>query len=241
MTASTLAADVLTYPQTRKENVVDTLHGVKIADPYRWLEDDNSEETKAWVKAQNEVTFGYLEKLPRREEIQKRLKELWNYERVGMPFERGGRWFYSHNSGLQNQSVLVTAKSLEDKQSKVLLDPNKMSADGTTSLTDYEPSEDGKLIAYGVSEAGSDWTTIRVRDIAIGLDLDDVVKWVKFSGVSWLKDGSGFFYSRYDEPMPGAALTAKNEFHKLCFHKLGTPQGEDKVVYERKDEPKWGF
>jgi len=241
MTATTLAADVLTYPQTRKENVVDTLHGVKIADPYRWLEDDNSEETKAWVKAQNEVTFGYLEKLPRRGAIQKRLKELWDYERFGMPFERGGRWFYSHNSGLQNQAVLLTTESLQSKQSKVLLDPNSMSRDGTTSLSDYEPSEDGKLIAYGVSEAGSDWTTIRVRDIATGRDLDDVVKWVKFSGVSWLKDGSGFFYSRYDEPKPGAALTAKNEYHKLCFHKLDTPQSEDSIVYERKDEPKWGF
>jgi prolyl oligopeptidase len=240
LTTTTIAAQSLNYTQTRKEDVVDTLHGVKIADPYRWLEDDNSDETKAWVKAQNEVTFGYLEKLPRREAIQKRLKELWNYERVGMPFERGGRWFYSHNTGLQNQAVLKTAVSLEG-EAQVLLDPNTMSKEGTTSLSDYEPSEDGKLIAYGTSEAGSDWTTIRVREIASGRDLDDVVKWVKFSGVSWLKDGSGFFYSRYDEPKPGAALTAKNEFHKLCFHKLGTAQSEDKVVYERKDEPKWGF
>ncbi len=155
MTANHLAADVLTYPQTRKEDVVDTLHGVKIADPYRWLEDDNSEETKAWVKAQNAVTFGYLEKLPRREAIRQRLKELWNYERVGQPFERGGRWFYSHNSGLQNQAVLMTTESLEG-EGKTLLDPNAMSQDGTTSLSDYEPSEDGKLIAYGISEAGSD-------------------------------------------------------------------------------------
>jgi len=240
LTVSSLSAESLNYPQTRKEDVVDVLHGVKIADPYRWLEDDNSEETKAWVKAQNEVTFGHLKKLPRREAIQKRLQELWNYERVGMPFERGGRWFYTYNSGLQNQSVLMTAESLEAKAA-VLLDPNTMSKDGTTSLSDYEPSEDGKLLAYGVSEAGSDWTTIRVRDISSGRDLDDVVRWVKFSGVSWLKDGSGFFYSRYDEPKPGAALTAKNEFHKLCFHKLGTPQSDDKIVYEREDEPKWGF
>jgi prolyl oligopeptidase len=240
LTVSSLSAESLNYPQTRKEDVVDVLHGVKIADPYRWLEDDNSEETKAWVKAQNEVTFGYLKKLPRREAIQKRLQELWNYERVGMPFERGGRWFYSYNSGLQNQSVLMTADALEAKAA-VLLDPNTMSKDGTTSLSDYEPSEDGKLLAYGVSEAGSDWNTIRVRDISSGRDLDDVVRWVKFSGVSWLKDGSGFFYSRYDEPKAGAALTAKNEFHKLCFHKLGTPQSDDQIVYERKDEPKWGF
>ncbi|MBL9133897.1 MAG: S9 family peptidase, partial [Verrucomicrobiaceae bacterium] len=155
-------------------------------------------------------------------------------------FEKGGRWFYTYNSGLQNQSVLLTTESLETRAS-VLLDPNTMSKDGTTSLSDYEPSEDGKLLAYGVSEAGSDWNTIHVRDIASGRDLDDVVRWVKFSGVSWLKDGSGFFYSRYDEPKAGAALTAKNEFHKLCFHKLGTPQSDDRIVYERKDEPKWGF
>lgn len=240
LTTSSLSAGPLNYPQTRKEEVVDTLHGVRIADPYRWLEDDNAEDTKAWVKEQNKVTFSYLEKLPRREEIKKRLRELWNYERVGMPFEKGGRWFYSYNSGLQNQAVLMTAEAL-DGVSKALLDPNAMSKDGTTSLTDYEPSEDGKLMAYGVSEAGSDWTTLRVRDIASGRDLDDVVKWVKFSGVSWLKDGSGFFYSRYDEPKPGSALTAKNEFHKLCFHQLGTTQSEDKLVYDRKGEPKWGF
>lgn len=230
----------LSYPTTRQEEVVDVLHGVRVADPYRWLEDDNAEETKAWVKAQNEVTFGYLEKLAGRGKIKTRLKELWNYERVGMPFERGGRWFYSHNSGLQNQSVLMTATALE-AEAQVLLDPNKLSADGTTSLADHEPSEDGKLLAYAVSEAGSDWNTIRVRDIATGKDLADVVRWVKFSGISWKKDGSGFFYSRYDEPKAGAALTQKNEFQKLCFHQLGTAQEADVVVYERKDEPKWGF
>jgi prolyl oligopeptidase len=240
MTTATLSAEVLTYPVTRKEDVVDVHHGVKTADPYRWLEDDNSEETKAWVKAQNEVTFSYLEKLPRRQEIKTRLQKLWNYERMGQPFEHGGRWFFTHNSGLQNQAVLMTAESLEG-EAKVLLDPNAMSKDGTTSLSDYAPTEDGKLIAYGVSEAGSDWTTIRVRDIATGRDLDDVVKWVKFSGVSWRKDGSGFYYSRYDEPKAGAALTAKNEFHKLYFHALGKAQSEDELIYERKDEPKWGF
>lgn len=240
MTTASLAAEALTYPQTRKEDVKDTLHGVTVSDPYRWLEDDNSEETKAWVKAQNQVTFSYLEKLPRREEIKTRLQKLWNYERVGRPFEQGGRWFYTYNSGLQNQAVLMTAGAL-DGEAKVLLDPNAMSKDGTTSLSDYSPSEDGKLIAYGVSEAGSDWNTIRVRDIASGRDLDDVVRWVKFSGVSWRKDGSGFYYSRYDEPKAGAALTAKNEFHKLYFHRIGSAQGEDQLIYERKDQPKWGF
>lgn len=240
LTSVYLSADTLHYPLTRKEDVTENIHGVDIADPYRWLEDDHSEDTKAWVKAQNEVTFGYLEKLPMRDRVQSRLKEMWNYERVGMPSRRGGRWFFSHNSGLQNQSVLMTADSL-DAEGKVLLDPNAMSADGTTSLTDSEPSEDGQLIAYAVSEAGSDWTTIRVREIASGKDREDVIRWVKFSGISWLKDSSGFFYSRYDEPAAGAALTAKNEFHKLCFHKLGTPQSADTIIYERKDEPKWGF
>jgi prolyl oligopeptidase len=238
--ALALAEDALKYPVTRKEDVSEMIHGVKIDDPYRWLEDDNAEETKAWVKAQNEVTFGYLKSLPKRDAIEARLTELWNYERVGMPFRRGGRWFFTHNSGLQNQSVLMTADAL-DGEPRLLLDPNAMSKDGTTSLKDYEPSEDGKLIAYGVSEAGSDWTTIRVREIASGQDREDVVRWVKFSGISWMKDGSGFFYSRYDEPKAGAALTQKNEFHKLCFHRLGTPQSDDIIVYERKDEAKWGF
>ncbi len=238
--ALALAEDALKYPLTRKEDVSEMIHGVKIDDPYRWLEDDNAEETKAWVKAQNEVTFGYLKSLPKRDAIEARLTELWNYERVGMPFRRGGRWFFTHNSGLQNQSVLMTADSL-DGEPRLLLDPNAMSKDGTTSLKDYEPSEDGKLIAYGVSEAGSDWTTIRVREISSGQDREDVVRWVKFSGISWMKDGSGFFYSRYDEPKAGAALTQKNEFHKLCFHRLGTPQSDDIIVYERQDEAKWGF
>ena len=238
--ALALAEDALKYPLTRKEDVSEMIHGVKIDDPYRWLEDDNAEETKAWVKAQNEVTFGYLKSLPKRDAIEARLTELWNYERVGMPFRHGGRWFFTHNSGLQNQSVLMTADSL-DGEPRLLLDPNAMSKDGTTSLKDYEPSEDGKLIAYGVSEAGSDWTTIRVREISSGQDREDVVRWVKFSGISWMKDGSGFFYSRYDEPKAGAALTQKNEFHKLCFHRLGTPQSDDIIVYERQDEAKWGF
>ncbi|MBU6300874.1 MAG: prolyl oligopeptidase family serine peptidase [Verrucomicrobia bacterium] len=240
MTTLSSSADSVTYPTTRKEDVVETLHGVEVADPYRWLEDDNAEETRNWVKAQNAVTFGFLEKLPHRAEIQARLKELWNYERTGLPFERGGRWFFSYNSGLQNQSVLMTSESQEN-EATLLLDPNTMSPDGTTSLTHYQPSEDGKLLAYGLSEAGSDWTTLRVREIASGQDLGDHIQWVKFSGISWMKDGSGFFYARYDAPKPGAALTAKNEFHKLYFHKLGTGQQEDLLVYERQDEPKWGF
>lgn len=227
-------------PATRREDVTDDYHGAHIADPYRWLEDDNSSETKAWVKAQNEVTFGYLKTLPRRDEIKARLTQLWNFERIGRPFARGGRWFFMRNSGLQNQSVLYTAASLDGEPS-VLLDPNTMSDDGTVSLVDHEPSEDGKLLAYSTSTGGSDWQEIRVRDIATGKNLADRVRWVKFSGISWMKDGSGFFYSRYDEPKKGAALTEKNEFQKLCFHKLGDAQSKDAVVYERRDHPDWGF
>ncbi|MBX7208494.1 MAG: prolyl oligopeptidase family serine peptidase [Verrucomicrobiaceae bacterium] len=230
----------LKYPVTRKTEVTDDYHGTRIADPYRWLEDDNSAETKAWVKAQNDVTFGYLKTLPRREEIKARLTKLWNFERIGRPFEKGGRWFYTRNSGLQNQSVLYTAPSLDGEPS-VLLDPNKMSKDGTVSLAGYAPSEDGKLLAYSTSTGGSDWHEIRVRDIAAGKDLEDHLCWVKFSGTSWMKDGSGFFYSRYDEPKKGAALTEKNEFQKLYFHKLGTAQSADTLIYERPDHPDWGF
>ena len=230
----------LKYPATQKGTVSDDYHGRKIADPFRWLEDDNSEETKAWVKSQNEVTFSYLKTLPKREEIKSRLTKLWNYARVGRPFERGGRWFFTQNSGLQNQSVLYSTTSLEAKPD-VLIDPNTMSSDGTVSLTDYTPSEDGKLLAYATSSAGSDWSEVRIRDIAKGADLMDHIRWIKFSGVSWMKDGSGFFYSRYDAPKAGAALTEKNEFHKLYFHKLGTPQSEDALIYERKDQPEWSF
>ena len=193
----------LKYPVTRQDKVSDVYHGVTVADPYRWLEDDNAAETKAWVKAQNEVTFDYLRKLPRRDKIKARLTKLWNYERVGLPFERGGRWFVMRNSGLQNQSVLHVAESLDGEQ-RVLIDPNTMSADGTISLTDSEPSEDGKLLAYGVSHGGSDWNEVRVRDVTTGKDLTDHLRWVKFSGASWAPDGSGVFYSRYDAPAPGS-------------------------------------
>ena len=240
MTIASGFAAALPYPETRTEEVTETLHGVPIADPYRWLEDDRAEDTQAWVKAQNLVTFDYLEKLPRREPIRERLRALWNYERFGLPFQRSGRWFFTHNSGLRNQAVLLTATSLEAEPT-VLLDPNSLSPDGTTSLSDIEPNEAGTLLAYGLSEAGSDWNTIRIRDIATGKDLADTVTWVKFSGLSWKQDGSGFFYSRYAAPAPGAAFTAKNQFHQLYFHRLGTEQSEDVLIYDRRDQPEWGF
>ncbi len=235
------AAMEIDYPEARKDGtVVDDYHGTEVKDPYRWLEDDNSAETKAWVAAENAVTQKFLKSIPQRDEIRDRLEELWNYERVSLPEEEAGKWFFTMNSGLQNQAVLYVADSLNGTP-RVLLDPNTMSADGTVSLASYQPSEDGKLLAYATSSAGSDWMEIRVRDIATGKDLDDHLKWVKFSSASWAKDGSGFYYGRYDAPEEGAALTQKNEFQKFYFHRIGQPQTEDKLIYQRKDQPQWGI
>lgn len=238
--AGHLSAAELKYPEARKESITDTYHGTVVEDPYRWLEDDNSAETKAWVSAENAVTDGFIKTIPQRDEIHARLKKLWNFERIGLPGEEGGKWFYTKNSGLQNQAVLYVADSL-DGEPRVLLDPNTMSKDGTVALSQSRSSEDGKLLAYATSGGGSDWLEIRVRDIATGKDLEDHLKWVKFSGMSWAKDNSGFYYSRYDAPKEGAALTQKNEFQKLYFHKIGDPQEKDTLIYERKDQPQWGI
>ena len=189
----------LTYPTTRKIDHTDDYHGVKVSDPYRWLEDPDSEETQAWVEAQNQVTFGYLREIPAREKIKQRLTQLWDYEKYGIPFKQGDRYFYYKNDGLQNQSVLYTLTSL-DGEPKVLIDPNTLSEDGTVALGGVDISEDGKLMAYGLSTSGSDWQEWKVRDVATGEDLSDHLKWIKFSGASWTHDGKGFFYSRYDEP-----------------------------------------
>ena len=213
--SATAFAQPLNYPDTRKdESVTDDYHGTKVADPYRWLEDDNSDETKAWVKAQNEVTFGFLKAIPQRAKIRERLEKAWNYERTGVPFEHGGKWFFNRNSGLQNQSVLYVTDSLET-EARVLLDPNTLSKEGTTSLTETAPSEDGKWLVYGVSKAGSDWQEFRVKNIATGKDTEDVIEWVKFSGASWAKDSSGFYYSRYPKPKEGSALTFS--FHYIRY------------------------
>jgi prolyl oligopeptidase len=228
------------YPVTRTVDVSDEYHGTKVEDPYRWLEDDNAEDTKAWVAAQNKVTQSWLGSIPERASIRERLTKLWNYERIGAPSEYGGKWFYQRNSGLQNQSVYYVSDSA-DAEGRVLLDPNTLSKDGTVALAGFTPSEDGKLAGYSLSTGGSDWREIRVRDVATGKDLEDHLEWVKFSGISWLPDGSGFFYSRYDAPKEGASMTQKNEFQKLCFHKIGTTQEEDVIVYERKDHGEWGF
>ncbi|KAB2654032.1 MAG: S9 family peptidase [Verrucomicrobia bacterium] len=228
------------YPKTATTNQVDVYHGITVKDPYRWLEDDNSAATKAWVEAQNRVAFDYLATIPERAAIKARLTELWNFERYGVPFKEGGRYFYYKNDGLQNQSVLYTLPSLESEPA-VLLNPNKLSTDGTVALSGMEISADGNLMAYGLSVAGSDWQEWRVRDVRTAADLPDVIKWVKFSGAAWTKDGSGFYYSRYDEPTEAAKLTKVNYFHKLYFHRLGTPQAEDKLVYHRPDQKEWSF
>ena len=228
------------YPETRKDFVVEDYHGVPVADPYRWLEDDNAPEVKAWVEAQNAVTAAYLERLPARDALRRRLTELWNYERFGVPARRGGRYFYSRNDGLQSQSVLFVAEAL-DAEPRVLIDPNTLAADGTVSLTGTAITEDARLIAFGVARSGSDWQEWRVRNVDTGEDLPDVIRWVKFSGVSWLKDGSGFFYSRFAEPPPGEELKGVLRNQKLYFHRLGTDQSADRLVYERPDQPEWTF
>ena len=230
----------LTYPTTRKIDHIDDYHGVKVSDPYRWLEDPESEETKAWVEAQNAVTFGYLSQIPAREKIKQRLTQLWDYEKYGIPFKEGDRYFYYKNDGLQNQSVLYTLTSL-DGEPKVLIDPNTLSEDGTVALGGIAISEDGKLMAYGLSNSGSDWQEWKVRDIETCEDLSDHLKWLKFSGASWTHDGKGFFYSRYDEPNEKTKLEDVNYYQKLFYHRLGTQQSEDVLIYDRPDQKEWGF
>lgn len=231
---------VVTYPETRRGSQVDDYFGTRVADPYRWLEDTESDATAAWVAAQNRVTFEYLKQIPQREPLTRRLTELWNYERFGLPHKRGGRYFYTRNDGLQNQSVLYVADSLEGEP-RLLLDPNSLSADGTVALANWEVSDDGRYLAYGLASAGSDWREWRVLDIASGKRLEDHLKWVKFSGVSWTPDNQGFFYSRYDEPEEGAEFTGVNYYQKLFYHKVGDPQSADQLIYQRADEKEWGF
>lgn len=214
------------YPITKKGNVVDTYFGHQVADPYRWLEDDLSQETADWVKEQNKVTFQYLDNIPFRDNIKDRMLNLWNYERVGAPFEEGGRTFFYKNDGLQNQSVLYQKIGDLDE---VFLDPNAFSEDGTTSLAGLSFSEDGSLVAYSTSKGGSDWNTIYIMDVATKKLVDVQISDVKFSGISWL-GSQGFFYSSYDKPK-GSELSAKTDQHKLYFHKLGTPQSEDEVIF----------
>ena len=230
----------ITYPVTKRLDHIDTLHGTAVPDPYRWLEDDRAPETEAWVKAENAVTFAYLAQIPARAKLKTRMTQLWNYERYGAPHREGGRYIFSKNDGLQSQSVLYTMRTLEESP-QLLLDPNKLSADGTVALATYSITDDGKRMAYGISAAGSDWHEFKVRDIESGQDLPDHIRWVKSSGAAWTKDGKGFFYSRYDEPKSADAFKGVNYFHKLYYHRLGTAQSEDALIYERPDQKEWGF
>lgn len=226
------------YPETKKGDVVETYFGTEVADPYRWLEDDQSEETKAWVKAENEVTDKYLSQIPFRDKIYNRLKELWDYPKSSAPSKKGDFYLEYRNDGLQNQSVLYIMDSPTD-EGRVLIDPNKLSDDGTVALAGTEVSDDYKYIAYLTASGGSDWNEIHVRDIETGKDLKDHLKWVKFSGVSWLNDG--FYYSRYPEPKEGDKLKGENSNSKVYYHRLGTDQSEDRVVYEDAEHPNWMF
>ncbi len=224
------------YPNTYQDSTtVDEYFGEKIGDPFRWLEDDHSEETKNWVKEQNDVTFDYIDKIPYRDAIADRLEELWNFEKYGTPFKEAGKYYYFHNTGLQNQSVLFGAESLEAEAAEIL-DPNSFSSDGTSSLANFGFSKDGKYLAYGVSEAGSDWRTIYIKDLESGENLSDKVEWVKFSGISWYKDG--FFYSRYPKPKANDDLKGQNKFHSMYYHTLGTDQSKDQLVFADRRNPK---
>jgi len=232
-------AQTLQYPAARKSDVVDDYHGTRVADPYRWLEDPDSPESRAWIEAQNRLTAAYLAEIPARATIRERLTKLWNYPKYGAPFRKAGRYFFLKNDGLQNQSVLYKQASLEATP-ETLLDPNMLSEDGTVALSTLAVSDNGRLLAYGTAASGSDWEEFRVRDVVTARDLPDHLKWIKFSGASWTKDGTGFFYSRYPEPTD-KALTDVNRFQRLYYHRLGTDQAQDVLVYERPDQPDWGM
>lgn len=229
-----------TYPAAKQSDQTDTYHGIEIADPYRWMENIDSEEVKTWIEAENAISFDYLKNIEGHAAIEERLTQLWNYERYTVPFKSGDSYFFRKNNGLQNQYVLYSQKTLED-EAKILLDPNTLSEDGTVALSSYEISPDGKYLAYGLATAGSDWNDWFIRDTQSGEDLSDELNWVKFSGVSWTADSQGFFYSRYDEPTGENKLKAVNYYQKLWYHKLGTPQEQDVLIYERTDEKEWGF
>jgi prolyl oligopeptidase len=225
------AAAQVKYPATRKTDVTENYHGTRVADPYRWLEDTNSPATANWVKAQNEVTFAYLGKLDKRKELTARLTELWNYPKYDVPFKEGGKYFYFYNTGLQNQSVLFVQNSANG-DARTLLDANKLATDGTVALNTWAASPDGRFLAYATASSGSDWSEIFVRDVNTGKDLGDRVRWVKFSGISWVKDGGGFFYSRYPTPDAKGRLLAENKDQALYYHKIGTPQAQDRLVFK---------
>lgn len=232
----------LVYPETKIVDQVDNFHGTDVADPYRWLEDDvrESKDVADWVAAQNKVTFAYLKSIPGRDAVEKRITELWNYEKISAPSKEGGRYYFFRNDGLQNQSVLYMQKTLDDEP-EILIDPNTWSKDGTIALSGTECSNDGKYAAYGIQDGGSDWRTWRIMEIESRKLLDDELKWIKFSSISWTPDSKGFYYSRYDEPKEGGEFQSLNLNQKVFYHKVGTDQTEDELVYSRPDQPEWGL
>jgi len=231
---ATASAQRLDYPKTKAIDHVDTYHGVKVADPYRWLEDENATDTRQWIKEQNKVTSGYLEKIPFREQVRQRLEKLFDYPKYSAPFKRGEYFYFSKNEGLQNQSVLYRQKGLDAKP-EIVLDPNTFSADGTTRLSGFSLSKDGKLAAYGISRGGSDWREVYVMDMTTLGTLADTLLWIKASGTAWR--GNGFYYSRYPAPEKGKELTTKNIFHTVYYHRIGTPQSQDELIYEDNANP----
>jgi prolyl oligopeptidase len=226
------------YPPATRGDQIDQYHGISVPDPYRWMEEIDSPQTHAWVAAQAKISSAYLAALPHRDEIARRLKQIWNFERWDAPERSGANWFYTHNDGLQNQAVLYVTANPAAK-GRVLLDPNTLSADGTISLRDMAVSDDGRLLAYALSDGGSDWQIWHVRDVASGKDLPDTLHWSKAGGCSWLKDGSGFYYTLYDAPRAAEVLKAANQYEKLYLHRLGTPQSQDVLTYTRSDDPGW--
>jgi prolyl oligopeptidase len=237
---NTAAQAQLKYPAAPTSDQVDDYNGVKVADPYRPLENPDSPESRAWIEAENKITFDFLKTIPERGGIAKRLTEIWDCERFGVPFKEDGQYFFSKNTGLQNQNVIYTTTNFSETP-RQLLDPNLLAKDGTIALGGLDVTDDARLMAYGLATAGSDWQQWKVRDVRSGKDRIDLVDWVKFSNGSWKKDGSGFFYSRYDKPDEKNKLRSQVYNHKLFFHKLGTPQSRDKLIYERPDQKEWLF
>jgi prolyl oligopeptidase len=231
---------LINYPHSPRTEDCDTYHGVTIQDPYRWLEEIDSIQTRHWIEAQNRLTESILCETKSREKFRKRLGELWNYEKFSVPFRRGGRIFFTRNDGMQNQSVLYWMEDMQDAP-RLLLDPNALSEDGTIALTSFEVSDDGKLLAYGLSRSGSDWQDWYFRRVDDGQDLDDHLTWVKFSGAAFSKHAEGFLYSRYAAPEEGQTYKGANYYHKLYYHLLGSSQADDELVYERPDQKEWGF
>ena len=226
------------YPPTNKGNVVDNYFGTMVPDPYRWMENLDSKEVADWVAAENRVTSEYLATLSMREHFRRRITQLWDFPKVSIPIRKGEKYFYEKNSGLQRQSPIYVRSSLT-APANLLLDPNAISPDGSISLSQWMPSQDGSMLAYGLSEGGADWLTLHVRDVASGKDLADEVRWVRFSEISWTRDGKGFYYSRYPEPPKGKVLEAALSHQAVYYHWTGTPQSHDRAIYERPDLPEW--